>query len=220
MEKVIIFGVGDISDIAHFYLSQDTQYEVVAFTMDKEYIKEEFFRDLPVVAFDNLEDLYSIEEYRLFIPLSYTKVNKLREQKFLEAKEKGYKLISYISPNATVASNAKIGENCFIFENNTIQPFTTIEDNCILWSGNHIGHHSIIKAHCFIASHVVISGGVEVGENTFIGVNATLRDHVTIGSSNIIGAGVLILRDTEDNKVYMATETQVSRVPSNRLRGM
>lgn len=220
MQKVIIFGIGDISDIAHFYLSQDTKYEVVAFTMDKEYIKEDTFRDLPILSFEDLEDKYSVDEYRLFIPLSYTKVNKLREQKFNEAKEKGYSCISYIHPNATVASNAKVGENCFIFEDNTIQPFVTIEDNCILWSGNHIGHHSIVRANCFIASHVVISGGVEVGKNTFLGVNATLRDHIKIGKSNVIGAGALILGDTEDQKVYMETATEVSRVPSNRLRGI
>jgi len=220
MEKIIIFGLGNISQIANFYLSHDEKYKVVAFTIDKEYIKSESFEGLPVVAFEDIENKYSIYDYKMFIPLSYTKVNKLRAKKFLEAKEKGYKFISYISPNATVASNATIGENCFIFENNTIQPFVTIEDNCILWSGNHIGHHSTIKTNCFIASQVVISGGVEIGENTFIGVNATLRDHITVGKSNVIGAGALILGDTENNKVYMATPTEASRVPSNRLRGL
>lgn len=220
MEKIIIFGLGDISQIANFYFSSDMNYEVVAFTIDKEYIDNDTFEDLPVVAFENIEKNYSPSEFKMFIPLSYTKVNKFREQKFLEAKEKGYKFISYISPNATVATNAKIGENCFIFEDNTIQPFVTIEDNCILWSGNHIGHHSTIKAHSFIASHVVISGGVEIGENTFIGVNATLRDHIKIGKANVIGAGALILSDTEDNQVYMAIATEVSKVPSNRLRGI
>jgi len=220
VEKVIIFGIGDISQIAHLYLSEDAGYEVVAFTMDKEYIKEAAFFGLPVVAFEALEEKFSQNEYKLFIPLSYTKINKLREQKFLEAKEKGYNFITYIHPKATVASNAKIGENCFVFEDNTIQPFVTIEDNCILWSGNHIGHHSTLKANCFIASHIVISGGCEIGENTFIGVNATLRDHIKIGKSNVIGAGALILGNTEDNKVYMASATRVSRVPSNRLRGL
>ena len=220
MERVIIFGVGDISQVAHLYLLEDDNYEVVAFTMDREYIKEDTFFNLPVIAFENLEEQFSPSEYKLFIPLSYTKINKLREQKFFEAKEKGYNLISYIHPKVTIASNAKIGENCFIFEDNTIQPFVTIEDNCILWSGNHIGHHSTIKANCFIASHVVISGGCEIGENTFIGVNATLRNHIKIGKSNVIGAGALILGDTEDNKVYMASATEVSKVPSNRLRGI
>jgi len=218
MEKIIIFGLGDISQIAHFYLSQDDNYEVIAFTVDKEYAIQDKFENLPVIAFEEVETIYPNAEFKMFIPLGYTKINKFREQKFLEAKAKGYDFISYISPNATVAKNAKIGKNCFIFEDNTIQPFVTIEDNCILWSGNHIGHHSVIKENCFIASHVVISGGVEIGENTFIGVNATLRNHIKIGKSNVIGAGALILGDTEDNKVYLTKATDVSRVPSNRLK--
>ena len=220
MQQVILFGLGDISQIAKFYLDQDEQYEVVAFCVDKDYITSESFEGLPVVAFEEIEQKYDPTLYKLFIPLSYTKVNKLREQKYLEAQAKGYSFISYISPDATVATNSSIGENCFIFEDNTIQPFVSIEDNCILWSGNHIGHHSTIRKNCFIASHVVISGGVEVGANTFIGVNATLRDHITIGKSNVIGAGALILSNTEDNKVFMAQETQPSRVPSHRLRGI
>lgn len=220
MNKVIIFGTGDISQIAHLYLSESDGYEVVAFTMDKDFIQQDTFFDLPVIAFEEIELHYGPEIFKLFIPLSYTKVNKLREQKFLAAKAKGYDLISYIHPKATVASNVKVGENCFIFEDNTIQPFVVIEDNCILWSGNHIGHHSIIKSNCFIASHVVISGGCDIGENTFIGVNATLRDHIKIGKANVIGAGALILNDTEDNKVYMADATEAARVPSGRLRGI
>jgi sugar O-acyltransferase (sialic acid O-acetyltransferase NeuD family) len=220
MEKIIIFGLGDISQIAHFYLSQDDNYEVIAFTVDKEYATQNEFENLPVIAFEEIEVTYPCTEFKMFIPLGYTKVNQLRQQKFSEAKAKGYDFISYISPNATVAKNAKIGKNCFIFEDNTIQPFVTIEDNCILWSGNHIGHHSTIKENCFIASHVVVSGGVEIGENTFIGVNATLRDHITIGKSNVIGAGALILGNTEDNKVYITKATEQSRVPSNRLRNI
>ena len=67
MEKVIIFGIGDISQIAHLYLSEDTSYEVVAFTIDKEYIKEDTFLGLPVVDFENLEEKFSQNEYKLFI---------------------------------------------------------------------------------------------------------------------------------------------------------
>jgi sugar O-acyltransferase (sialic acid O-acetyltransferase NeuD family) len=220
MQKVIIFGLGEISQIAKLYLDNSLDFEVVAFTIDKEYKNKEEFEALPVIEFDNIEKYFCINKYKMFIPLSYTKLNKLRESKFTEAQEKGYKFISYISPNARISKHSSIGKNCFIFEDNTIQPFVIIEDNCILWSGNHIGHHSTIKKNCFIASHVVISGGCEIGENTFIGVNATLRDHIKTGKSNVIGAGALILGDTEDNKVYMEKATEVSRVPSNRLRGL
>jgi len=220
MEKVIIFGTGDIAQIAYLYLSEEKKYEVVSFTVDKNYLKNETLFNLPVVPFEDIQEKYSPDEYKMFIPLGYSRLNKLREQKFKEAKEKGYNLISYIHPKATVASNVKIGENCFIFEDNTIQPFVTIEDNCILWSGNHIGHHSIIKANCFISSHVVISGGCEIGENTFIGVNATIRDHIKIGKFNVIGAGSLILTNTKDNSVYIGEATKPAKITSNMLKGI
>ena len=220
MEKVIIFGVGEISQIASLYLIESKKFDVIGYCLDKEYIKEKKFNDLPVFEFDNIEVKFPINQYKLFIPLSYTKLNKLREQKFLEAKKKGYSFITFVHPKATVSSNVKIGENCFIFEDNTIQPYVTIDDNCILWSGNHIGHHSTIKANCFISSHVVVSGGCEIGENSFIGVNATLRNHIKIGKSNVIGAGSLILSDTNENQVFMEKNTEASRVPSNRLKGI
>ena len=123
-------------------------------------------------------------------------------------------MASFISSHATVLNDGRIGENCFIFEDNSIQPFVTIGNNVTLWSGNHIGHHSTIKDHCFIASHVVVSGGVEIGEECFIGVNATLRDHIKIG------AGALLLADAEPEGVYIGAATERSKVPSTRLRGI
>ena len=186
--------------------------------MDQEFIKENSFKGLPIISFNIIEKKFSPDKYKMFAPIGYSQVNSLREKKFIEARDKGYDFISYVHPKATISSNAKIGKNCFIFEDNTIQPYVTIEDNCILWSGNHIGHHSIIRANCFITSHVVVSGGCEIGENTFIGVNATLRNHIKIGKSNVIGAGSLILNNTEDKKVFMEKSTEASKVPSNRIK--
>jgi sugar O-acyltransferase (sialic acid O-acetyltransferase NeuD family) len=192
---------------------------VVAFTVDKEYIQEESFHKLPVVAYEELLELYPPSEYKMFIPISYKKVNKLRAAKYADAKAKGYECVSYISSKATYY-DTPVGENCFIFENNVIQPYTKIGDNCILWSGNHIGHHTTIEDHCFLASHVVVSGSVKIGAYSFIGVNATIRDNIQVGCENVIGAGSLILTDTDDRAVFSPKETEKARVPSNRLRGI
>jgi len=218
MAKVIIFGIGQIAEIAHFYLTNDSEHEVVAFTVDKEFLKGDSFHTLPVVAYEDLIEKYPPNEFKMFIPISYKKVNKLRAEKFADAKAKGYKCVSYISSKATYY-NTPVGENCFIFENNVIQPFTSIGDNCILWSGNHIGHHTTIEDHCFLASHVVISGKVNIGEFSFLGVNSTISDNVSIGIANVIGSGAIIFKDTDDNAVYSPSETEKSRVSSNRLRG-
>ncbi len=219
MAKVIIFGIGQIAEIAHFYLTNDSKHEVVAFTVDKEFIDKDSFNELPVVAYEELVEKYPPDEYKMFIPISYKKVNKLRAEKFADAKAKGYECVSYISSKATYY-NTPVGENCFIFENNVIQPFTKIGDNCILWSGNHIGHHTTVEDHCFLASHVVVSGNVTIGESSFLGVNCTIADNVCIGKANVIGSGAVIFKNTDDDSVYSPTETEKSKVPSNRLRGL
>jgi sugar O-acyltransferase (sialic acid O-acetyltransferase NeuD family) len=220
MSKVIIFGAGDIAQLAHFYLTHDSPHEVAAFTVDRDYRTSDEFCGLPLVAFDELPKKYPPDAYAMFIAISYAKVNAVRAEKYDRAKQQGYPFISYISSKATYWGDTQIGENCFIFENNTIQPFVKIGNNVTIWSGNHIGHHAEISDHCFITSHVVISGGVKVKNSCFIGVNSTIRDHVTIAPHCVIGAGCLILKDTQENGVYTMPSAELSKVPSHRLRNL
>ena len=217
-QKLVIFGSGDIGQLAHYYFRTDSDYEVVAFTIDSAFLREQSFCGLPVVAFEEIARAYSPSEYSMFIALSYSKINALRKEKYLAAKAMGYRLVSYISSRASVLNDGHIGDNCFVFEDNTIQPFVTIGNNVTLWSGNHIGHHSTIKDHCFLASHIVVSGGVEIGEQCFIGVNATLRDHIKIGDRCVVGAGTLLLGDAEPEGVYIGTTTPRAEIGSGKLR--
>jgi sugar O-acyltransferase (sialic acid O-acetyltransferase NeuD family) len=220
MKPLVIFGTGDIAQLAHYYFSTDSEYQVVAFTVDASYITKEVFCGLPVVSFEEVVRCYSPETHELFVALSYSKLNAVRKERYLDAKALGYRLASYISSRSTILNEGKIGDNCFIFEDNTIQPFVSIGNNVTLWSGNHIGHHSTIRDHCFISSHVVVSGGVEINEACFIGVNATLRDHIKIGERCVLGAGVLLLADADPDGVYIGQATERSRVPSSRLKNI
>ncbi|VTU17374.1 UDP-4-amino-4, 6-dideoxy-N-acetyl-alpha-D-glucosamine N-acetyltransferase [Variovorax sp. PBL-H6] len=219
-KRLVIFGTGDIAELAHYYFSSESDFEVAAFTVDAAFVTAPTFCGLPVIPFEDVLDRYSPADFEMFVALSYSRLNATRKEKYLAAKAKGYRLASFVSPAATVRNDGQIGENCFIFEDNTIQPFVRIGNNVTLWSGNHIGHHSTIKDHCFLASHVVVSGGVEIGEQCFIGVNATLRDHIKIGERCVIGAGALLLADAEAEGVYIGPATERSRVPSTRLRGI
>lgn len=215
---LVIFGSADIAQLAHYYFSTDSDYEVVAFTIDREYLKETTFCGLPVIPFEEVVQKYPPDRFAFFVALSYSKLNSIRKEKYLAARELGYKLVSFVSSKATVLNQGRIGENCFIFEDNTIQPFVTIGNNVTMWSGNHIGHHSSVGDHCFIASHVVVSGGVEIGEQCFIGVNATLRDHIQIGDRCVLGAGTLILSNTEPEGVYIGTATLRADLNSGKLK--
>ena len=220
MKRLVIFGAGDIAELARFYFAHHTEHEVAAFTVDAEYVKAAEFCGLPVVPFERIAESHPPDAHDMFIAVSYAKLNALRRDKYLAARQMGYRLASYVSPRATVLNDGRIGDNCFILEDNTIQPFVTIGNDVTLWSGNHIGHHSTIADHCFITSHVVVSGGVRIGERTFIGVNATLRDHVTIGAACVIGAGSLILKDVADDSVYSAPGAELARIPASRLRNL
>jgi sugar O-acyltransferase (sialic acid O-acetyltransferase NeuD family) len=219
MAKVIIFGVEDFAQLAHFYLTHDSEHEVMAFTVHQRYLNQPEFVGLPVVAFEEIERRFPPGEYAMFVPMSPAKMNAIRADVYAQAKGKGYALISYISSKATYYGTP-VGDNCFIFENNVIQPFTSIGNNVIMWSGNHFGHHSAIGDHCFLASHVVISGHVTIGENCFLGVNATISNGIALARHTFVGAGALIAEDTQEFGVYRGVRGELSRVPSNKLRGM
>src|SRR5262249_36598079 len=162
---------------AYEYFTRHSPYEVVAFAVEEGFLKRDELFGRPVVAFERLEERYPASEHWFYAALVYTGLNRLRTRLYREAKARGYRPARFISPHARVWPNVKLGEHCFIFEDNVLQPFVEIGDNVVLWSGNHIGHHSTIRCHCFLASHVVVSGFVDVGESCFLGVNVAIGNN-------------------------------------------
>lgn len=202
MAKTIIFGLNDFAELAHYYLTNDSDHEVVAFAVNRAYIGDQLtYKGLPVVAFEEVESLYPCDQFVFFAPMAPTKMNQTRELVYQQIKAKGYTLINYISSKATVLTD-QIGDNCFILEDNTIQPFVRIGNNVIFWSGNHIGHHSVIRDHVMFTSHVVLSGHCTVESYTVFGVNSTIRDGLTIAEGSFIAMGASIVKPTESWGIY------------------
>lgn len=192
---LIIVGDSAFAEVAYEYFTHDSDYRVVAFSVEREFMTRQSLFGLPVVALEDLEAHFDPASHHFYAALVYTQMNRLRTRLYEATKARGYRPASYISSRAFVWPNVELGEHCFIFEDNTVQPFVRIGDNVVLWSGNHIGHHSVIKDNCFIASHVVVSGFCTVGESCFIGVNATFGNNLEVGDDCLIGAGALIARD-------------------------
>jgi sugar O-acyltransferase (sialic acid O-acetyltransferase NeuD family) len=218
LKDVIIFGTGQIAELADFYLREDKGARVVAFAVDAGFKTMESFLGRPLIAWEEIESKFPPANCDVFVAISYMNLNKLRRAKVDEAAEKGYQVTNYLSSRATRFSTYTEQPNQFILEDNTIQPFATVGRNVTLWSGNHIGHHSTIGDDVFIASHVVVSGGVTIGPRSFVGVNVTIRDHVSIGADCVLGAGALILQDIPDGSVVAPAASEISKVPSHRLR--
>jgi sugar O-acyltransferase (sialic acid O-acetyltransferase NeuD family) len=215
-KELVIFGAGEIAEVASFYFKKDAGRDVKAFVVDQQFLKEPQFQGLPVIATEELSSKFPADCHELFVALSYSRLNRDRAEKCDELRAAGYSLTSFVHSNTSLACDPQIGYNCFILEDSTIQPFVRIGNNVTIWSGSHIGHHARIDDNTFVTSHVVISGGVNIGKNCFLGVNATLRDHITIGDFTVVGAGALLLESSEPEGIYPGKTTP--RAPFSSLK--
>ena len=202
-EKLVIIGDGETAELAYDYFTGDSNYEVVAFSAERNFRRNQTLLGLPVVPLEEIEKSYSPNSHKAFVAISYTQLNRLRRKLYNQAKQKGYSLCSYISPNAFIGKNTEIGENCFIFENVTIQRGAKIGNNVTVWSGSLVGHRSVVGENCFVASHVAISGFCDIGENCFLGVNSCTVGGLKIAANCVVGAGAVVVKDTSEGKVYV-----------------
>lgn len=216
-EQIVIIGTGETANLAYEYFTYDSAYDVVAFSVDENFIKESTFHDLPVCPLEELTTRYPKEKCKVFVAFGSGELNYQRTKMYQRIKALGYQFVSYISSKAFVWRNVEIGENCFIMEDNTLQPFTKVGHNVVMWSGNHLGHQSVIKDNCFITSHVVISGFCEIGENSFIGVNAAVADGVKIEKDNFIAMGAVINKNTEENSIYRGNPATKMPLPAKKF---
>jgi sugar O-acyltransferase (sialic acid O-acetyltransferase NeuD family) len=214
--KLILLGDSAFAEVAFEYFTHDSPYEVVAFAVERAHLKRSELFGRPVVPFEDLPARYSPDDHWFYAAVVYTQLNRLRSRLYRTAKTMGYQPASYVSPRAFVWRNVKLGEHCFVFEDNVLQPFVTIGDNVVLWSGNHIGHHSTIGDHCFVASHVVVSGFCDVGPNCFVGVNATLGNNVTVGPDCLLGAGAVVVKDVPADTLVRGAVSEISKPVSAR----
>ena len=217
---VVIFGTGELAQLAHFYFTHDSTRQVAGFAVDAQYKDTQEYLGLPLVSTESLEASFSPEDFDLFVAIGYKDLNRRRAERCVALMARGYSLASYISSRASIWPGLMIGDNCMIMEGNVIQPFAKIGHGVIMYCNSIISHHAEIGDYCFIGSEATVSGGVRIGANSFVGVNATIREHLSIGRDCIIGAGTLILKDTADDSSYLEPETQDSGIPSRRMRSL
>src|SRR4051794_1527514 len=209
MARLIVFGTGSFAQVARFYFDRDSEHEPVAYAVDEP--PGDSFDGLPLHPFAEIAERHPPDTCKMFVAVAYGRGNHLRAEICARARALGYELVTYVCSKATAWGDTLMGDNCFVFEDNTIQPFVTMGDGVVLWSGNHIGHHARLGDYVFVTSHVVIAGHTSVGDHTFLGVNATLRDGIAVGRDNTIGAGALIMKSTADGEVYVPARTQPRR---------
>lgn len=195
---LIIVGAGETAEIACEYFRHDSPHSPVAFAVEAQHRQRDELFGLPVIDLESMTERYPPDRFAAYVAISYTALNRLRRRLFLKVKADGYACASYVSSRAFVWRNVLIGENCFIFENNSLQHHAAIGDNTTLWAGSVIAHRARIGAHAFIASGVVINGFCQVGDSCFFGARSCLADRLSVAEDSIIGMGAAVIRSIEE----------------------
>jgi sugar O-acyltransferase (sialic acid O-acetyltransferase NeuD family) len=215
--KILLVGTGSFAEVAFEYFEGEAETTVAGFLVESAYRDRTEFCDVPVIDFENAEASFPPDEHEIFVALVYNELNRSRTRLLSQAKGKGYRAASFISKHAFISKSATLGEHCFVFEGNVIQPQVSIGDNVVLWSGNHIGHHTRIENNVFVSSHVVISGHCTIGENCFLGVNSAITNDTVVGADCWIGPGVTIPSDVPAGSMYSAPKPTPSKVSTHRF---
>lgn len=202
-KNILLFGDGRFAELAWYVLTHDSPHNVVAFVVDGGFLIKKSLLGIPVIAFEDCVDKYDPQSFSMIVPLGYQGLNGLRRQKYLEAKSKGYSFISYVSSRASTWGNVSIGENCMVYENATLQPFSKIANNSIIRSSVHISHHVQVEEHCFISAGTCIGGSSLIGKSSFLGLSSTVRDNLKIAEKTFVAAGSVVVNNTEPNGLYL-----------------
>ena len=218
--RLVLFGTGEIASLARHYFTNDSDYDVVAFTADDAFVSADTFEGLPLLPFSRVREKYGPGECEMHVALSYRRLNQTRQEKYQMARDAGYRLASYVCSRSVFWDDLKVGDNCFILENQTIQPTVKIGSNVMIWSGNHLGHGCTIEDHVYIASHVCISGHARIGAFTFIGVNAAVRDFAEIGPRCFVAMNAAVTRNVQEGSVVVGAQGTVFEAGSKQAEAL
>jgi sugar O-acyltransferase (sialic acid O-acetyltransferase NeuD family) len=217
MEKIILYGNGSVAMGLFFDFKYYSDYDVIGFTVNREFLKSDFLFELPVVPFEIVHTIFPPVKCDMMIAVGYVQNNKIRKEKYLQSKEKGYRLRNFISPNAILYPEIVAGDNCYIGHHSVIGRNVKIGNSVFIGSNCSIAHDVVINDHCFISDSLSIAGSVTIGSFCYLGPNSSIRNKVSIGKESVIGAGALILENIEDRGVYLGSPATLLPITSDKL---
>lgn len=204
MKKAIIFGANELAE--QLFLSNvenGEQYEIVAFTVDKEFLNTDNLHGVPIIPYDVLHKFYSPQEVEgLFLCLGYKNMNLNRMNIYKRLiDENKYHILNYIDSRASVHteciglgniffSGAYIGFKCIVGNGNIFS------HNCI------IGHDSNIGNFNFFSVGSSTGGKVFIRDRCFFGMRSAAAHGIIIENRTLLGAGGYISSNSEEGSTY------------------
>tara|TARA_Y100000589_G_scaffold332322_1_gene391726 strand:+ start:3627 stop:4286 length:660 start_codon:yes stop_codon:yes gene_type:complete len=199
-EEIYIFGTGDVAEIiADYVLNKGIKIRnFVDFEIHKKKIL-----NIPVIKYSkNLN-----KEIPIFVAIGYKELNKNRSDKIEFLKNHEWNFANIVCSSI---SNQLQGENIFIANNVSIQPYAEIYSGNFIWDNCVIGHHCKLEENTWITSGSVIGGYTKLGKNSFLGINSSISHMLNIGEYSFIGAGSLVSKNLNKNSVIIKKNDKLS----------
>ncbi|TSA43107.1 MAG: gamma carbonic anhydrase family protein [Chitinophagaceae bacterium] len=135
----------------------------------------------------------------------------------------------YIAPNATIAGDVVMGDDCSVWFNAVIRGDVNlirmgnkvnVQDGAIIHctyekAATHIGNNVSI-------GHNAIVHGCVIEDNVLVGMGAIVMDNCRVGSNSIIAAGAVVLENTqiEPGSIYAGVPAKkIKDIPANMISG-
>ena len=216
-EKLVIVGVGTHSEDVVYFVQKHNLFDIICFTVDREYIVSNEYMGKPVYPFEDLEKYVDPEDAKVFIAISwFNYMNKYKRQKFEQLKARGFHFANLISPLASV--------NCtYIGEGNWIQDLTVIGfdskigDNNTICAQSQVGHHTVIGNHNVMSGRATVGGRTIIGDHNYLGLCSVVFNELTIGNKNLIGGSAIIKSSLPDCTITTAPEYHTKQATEKTL---
>ena len=183
-KKVVVFGNGGVATMIHGHLTDDSPFDVAAFTVDAPHINDETLLGLPGSPSTMSSKPIRPTSSSCSSRSDFEGSNQLRADKYREAKAKGYCLINYVSSKAIIAPGLTIGDHCVILDGAVIGPSVSIGNDGFIGPGTVVSHGDAIGDHCFVAAGAVVLGDVRIEPYCVLGANSKIdRPSLVLGGT-------------------------------------
>ena len=109
----------------------------------------------------------------------------------------GFRVVSLISPRATVSPHARLGKGVVVQSWCNVSAGTTIGNFVRLNVGANVMHDCSIGEFTTVAPNAVILGRVHVGRDGYLGANCTVLPSRRLSDGVVVGAGSVVTHDVD-----------------------
>jgi sugar O-acyltransferase (sialic acid O-acetyltransferase NeuD family) len=125
------------------------------------------------------------------------------------ATDRGLTFANAISPAASVAQSAKIGQGVTLFPNTVVSIDCELADFCVVNVGASISHDTKIGRYSNINPGARLAGNVTIGEGCYVGMGASVIQGRSVGNWTVVGAGAVVTRDLPENVTAVGVPAKI-----------